>query len=117
MGPDLSARISLAALCKRGHDVVVLDNLSSGYVENLNAYPQIRFIEGDVRDPRAMEDAIKGSMLFSIWLHRLEIPARSSILLKIRKSMQSALCEFLKQLVMPAFEKLFFPPLPAHLVS
>ncbi|NOU35969.1 MAG: SDR family oxidoreductase [Kiritimatiellaceae bacterium] len=39
------------ALLERGHEVVVLDNLSSGHKENLSGvWTKISFIEGDVRD-------------------------------------------------------------------
>lgn len=44
-------------LLHQGHQVVVLDNLLSGYRINLTPYPQIRFIEGDIRDPQALDEA------------------------------------------------------------
>jgi UDP-glucose 4-epimerase len=37
-------------LLDEGHEVVVLDNLSTGYRENLDTLPQAAFVEGDVRD-------------------------------------------------------------------
>jgi UDP-glucose 4-epimerase len=40
-------------------DVVVLDNVSSGYRENLDGLP-VRFLEGDVRDPAAVAEAVAG---------------------------------------------------------
>ncbi len=43
-----------------GHEVVVLDNLLSGYKGNLAGYPEARFIEGDVRDEAAVAAAIAG---------------------------------------------------------
>lgn len=50
--------VSLAS--EKGHAVVVLDNLSSGYRCNLDPFPNVHFIEGDVRDAelvrRAMTD-------------------------------------------------------------
>lgn len=40
------------ALVGLGHDVVVLDNLSSGSMENLaSVFGQIEFVQGDIRDP------------------------------------------------------------------
>ena len=33
-----------------GHEVVVLDNLLSGYLTNLEPFPEVEFVEGDVRD-------------------------------------------------------------------
>lgn len=41
-----------------GHQAVVLDNLSSGYSQNLVA--EASFIEGDIRDEAAVERAING---------------------------------------------------------
>ena len=43
------------------HEVTILDNLSSGYSTNIDALPGVRFIEGDIRDPSAVNSAIKGS--------------------------------------------------------
>jgi UDP-glucose 4-epimerase len=49
------------ALIGQGHDVVVLDNLSSGHRENLTqVMDRISFIEGDVRDPDACLQASEG---------------------------------------------------------
>jgi UDP-glucose 4-epimerase len=47
-------------LTEKGHDVVVLDNYSSGYRENLAPFPQARLVEGDVRDERVLRDAAAG---------------------------------------------------------
>ncbi len=41
-------------LLEEGHQVVVLDNLLSGYRKNLDQLPQAEFVEGDVRDPAAL---------------------------------------------------------------
>jgi UDP-glucose 4-epimerase len=52
---------NLAALLNsRGHHVSILDNLTSGYRDNLAALPGARFVQGDVRDAKAVDDAIKG---------------------------------------------------------
>lgn len=45
-------------LLNRGHTVTVLDNLSSGYRDNLRS--QARFVHGDVRDEKAVEEAMSG---------------------------------------------------------
>jgi UDP-glucose 4-epimerase len=45
-------------LIAQGHQPVVLDNLSSGYRENLA--PGVPFLEGDVRDRDAVERAVAG---------------------------------------------------------
>jgi nucleoside-diphosphate-sugar epimerase len=44
-----------------GNDVTVLDNLLSGFRSNLDSFPQVRFIEGDIRDDAAVAEAIKGA--------------------------------------------------------
>ena len=49
------------ALVANGCDVTVLDNLSSGYRSNLEPFPMVRFIEADIRDPRAVDEAIQGA--------------------------------------------------------
>lgn len=47
-------------LLERGHDVVVLDNYSSGYPENLIGLSGARVIEGDVRDDAVLKNAVPG---------------------------------------------------------
>jgi UDP-glucose 4-epimerase len=47
-------------LVEEGHQVTVLDNLSSGYRCNLDPFPEVRFIEGDVRDEANLNRAITG---------------------------------------------------------
>ena len=46
-------------LLHRGHDVWVLDNLSTGKLENIESLP-IEFIEGDVRDRETVREAVQG---------------------------------------------------------
>ena len=48
-------------LLAEGHEVTVLDNLMSGYRSNLAPYPQARFIEGDVRNPKDVDVAMDGA--------------------------------------------------------
>jgi len=52
-------------LVAEGHEVTVLDDLSSGYRINLEPFlspvPRIRFVEGDVRDEAAVSEAIRGA--------------------------------------------------------
>ena len=45
-------------LVEEGHRVVVLDNMSSGYRENLAPYTDVEVVEGDIRDPVAVEKAM-----------------------------------------------------------
>lgn len=51
----------VALLLGEGHEVAVLDDFSSGYRENLAGFPQVRVVEGDVRDAAAVERAIAGA--------------------------------------------------------
>lgn len=49
-------------LVKRGHEVTVLDSLSTGKLENIRAHlnrSSFRFINGDIRDERAVRGASK----------------------------------------------------------
>jgi UDP-glucose 4-epimerase len=48
-------------LLENGHQVVVLDNLSSGYRKNLDPFPQVQFVEGDVRDASAVHRCAAGA--------------------------------------------------------
>ena len=41
-----------------GHEVTVIDNFLSGYRTNLDPFPNVRCIEGDIRDPSAVADAV-----------------------------------------------------------
>jgi UDP-glucose 4-epimerase len=56
IGSNLVKRLSLD-----GHEVTVLDNLLSGYRCNIDPFPGVRFVEGDVREEAAVADAIKGA--------------------------------------------------------
>lgn len=50
-------------LLARGHSVTVLDDLSSGTMDNLKTHtdnPAFRFIQGDIRDAEAVERALAG---------------------------------------------------------
>jgi UDP-glucose 4-epimerase len=52
-----------AALLARGHEVIALDNLSSGrleHIEPLTAKPSFRFVRGDVLDPQALDGTLDG---------------------------------------------------------
>jgi UDP-glucose 4-epimerase len=55
----IGSTIVRTLLAEHGAEVVVLDNLLSGYRQNLDGL-QVRFIEGDVRDRAALDDAISG---------------------------------------------------------
>jgi UDP-glucose 4-epimerase len=48
-------------LREQGHEVAVLDDLSSGYVQNLAGMPDVRFVQGDVRDASAVAHACEGA--------------------------------------------------------
>lgn len=46
-------------LLKKSYSVVVLDNFSTGYEENLRPFPQVKVIKGDIREIDALREAIK----------------------------------------------------------
>ena len=48
-------------LIEEGNSVTVLDNFMSGYPGNLDPFPSVRIIEGDVRDRTAVELAMQGA--------------------------------------------------------
>lgn len=47
-------------LIEQGHEVLVLDNLMTGKKDNIEKLDRIEFVEADVRDYEAVEDAIRG---------------------------------------------------------
>lgn len=47
-------------LVEEGHQVTVLDNLSSGYRCNLDPFPTVQFIEGDIRDEATVNRVTAG---------------------------------------------------------
>src|ERR1035437_2261671 len=46
-------------LLEEGNSVTVLDNFMTGYRSNLDPFPSVRIIDGDVRDKSAVEIAMK----------------------------------------------------------
>src|SRR6516162_465138 len=52
--------------CPGNDSVVVFDNLSRGRLSNIaqhQTHPRLEFIEGDIRDPRAVLEAMAGATL------------------------------------------------------
>lgn len=48
-------------LADDGYDVVVLDNLATGYRQNVEGLKHVRLVEADVRDARALDEATDGA--------------------------------------------------------
>lgn len=48
-------------LLEEGHEVMVLDNLLSGYRCNLDSFPEVEFVEGDVRDAETVARVVDGT--------------------------------------------------------
>jgi UDP-glucose 4-epimerase len=48
-------------LVEEGNSVTVLDNYMSGYHSNIESFPNVRIIEGDVRDKSSVELAMQGA--------------------------------------------------------
>jgi len=59
-------------LVRRGHQVRVLDNLSTGKRTNLEHIPGVEFIEGDLADPEACARGVQG---VDYVLHQAAIPS------------------------------------------
>lgn len=51
----------VADLVRSGNKVTVIDNLSTGYRTNLDQFPSVRFIEEDIRNAEAVDEAVKGN--------------------------------------------------------
>jgi UDP-glucose 4-epimerase len=51
----------VGALVAGGCAVTVIDNLSSGYRSNLDAFPGIRLVDADIRDAAAVHEAARGA--------------------------------------------------------
>jgi len=64
------------ALVAAGHDVVVVDDLSTGHRENLN--PNARFVELDVTDPRLVE-LIRDERPAAVSHHAAQMDVRRSV--------------------------------------
>jgi UDP-glucose 4-epimerase len=64
-------------LVAQGHEVTVLDNLLSGYRSNLEPYPEVRLIEGDIRDPAAVREALVGAEV--VFHHAASVGNKRSI--------------------------------------
>ncbi|MBM5805523.1 MAG: SDR family NAD(P)-dependent oxidoreductase [Candidatus Verstraetearchaeota archaeon] len=70
------------ALVGRGHDVVVLDDLSTGKKENLaEALRQIEFVEGDIREDGVVKKALRD----------IEAVAHLAALISVNESMKKPL--------------------------
>ena len=50
----------VGTLIDRGHDVTVLDDLSSGHAVNLEPFPEVEFNNGSILDPVALDRAFTG---------------------------------------------------------
>jgi UDP-glucose 4-epimerase len=61
------------ALIHRGETVTVLDNLSTGKLENIKDFlPRTEFIQGDIRDRETVKTAVKG---IDVVLHQAALPS------------------------------------------
>lgn len=62
IGSNLTRR-----LLEDGHEVTVLDNLSSGYQRNIDAFPGVDFVHGDIRDENSVRQVTAGrSVVFHL---------------------------------------------------
>lgn len=79
----------VALLVAHGHDVTVLDSLVSGFRENLSPFPQVAFVNGDVRDVSILRTAArKAEVIFHLAasvgntrsLHHPRVDAETNVL-------------------------------------
>jgi UDP-glucose 4-epimerase len=66
-----------AALSERGDEVVVLDDLSSGYARNLDQLPAVKLIEGSVLDARLTSEVVQGAEV--VFHHAASVGNKRSI--------------------------------------
>lgn len=64
-------------LIGKGHQVIVLDNLSSGKKANLN--PRAKFYHADIRDAKSVEKVFKGNKIDIVCHHAAQIDVRKSV--------------------------------------
>ena len=48
----------VSQLSRQGHEIIILDNLSSGYRSNFEPFTHIKYFEGDIRDKVAVKKSI-----------------------------------------------------------
>ena len=66
-------------LLKEGHEVTVLDNFSTGFLDNLEEVKhQIELIDGDIRKPEHLKKAIRGA---EVVFHQAALPSVSRSML------------------------------------
>lgn len=65
------------AFVNEGHEVTVLDNLSSGKKDNVN--PKAKFYEGDIRDSALVEKIFSGEQIEVLDHHAAQIDVRKSV--------------------------------------
>ena len=59
-GTGFIGRAIVLALLQKGHHIVVLDNDFRGDVSQLPPSPELKYIFGDIRDAKAVENAAEG---------------------------------------------------------
>jgi nucleoside-diphosphate-sugar epimerase len=47
----------------KGHSVVILDNISTGYRKNVPTSPRVGLVEGDIRDAATVKSAAQGAQV------------------------------------------------------
>jgi UDP-glucose 4-epimerase len=65
------------ALCQQGHDVVVIDNLTTGHlghIEHLIRDKKVKFVEGDIHDDALLEKNLAGAQRVFHLAARISVP-------------------------------------------
>ena len=50
-------------LMRMGYDITVVDDLSSGYRENIESFPSIKFVHGDIRSREILDKVMDGASI------------------------------------------------------
>lgn len=54
-------------LSKANYDIIVLDNLTTGFSENLRGIKGVQFIKGDIRDTEVLEKIVENSRIKTVY--------------------------------------------------
>lgn len=65
------------AFIERGHEVVILDNLSTGKMENVN--PKAKFVQGDITDQQLVKELFQEHQFDVINHHAAQLDVRKSV--------------------------------------
>jgi UDP-glucose 4-epimerase len=98
-------------LLKRGYSVTVLDNLSTGSLQNLQAFmdhSNFKFIKGDIQNSSDLKKALKNAMLVVHLAALIDVAASVTNPLKTHNINTTATLKLLNQAIQSKVERLIF---------